>query len=236
MAIEVLEDIKGSFDNFSIDIIYSIPGSGLDDISYSLQKASELGAPHISAYALTFEKKTVLYKKAEEGKIVPNSDDKESDMYMFVSDSLTNREYTHYEISSFAKPGYESRHNSKYWELKNYIGLGPSSHSFYEGKRWNNVRSIGGYSEILSDGKLPIENEVLSGKDELLFEYVMTSLRSNGLEINKYNELSGKDFLSEKEEAIKKLIDNKMAELTYERFKLTRRGYGLADEIITKYF
>ena len=121
-AVKVIENIKENFDNFSIDIIYSIPGSTIEDLRYSLQKASELGTPHISAYALTFEKKTALYKQAESGKVKQNSEENESEMYRFVSDTLTEYGYDHYEISSFAKPGYESIHNSKYWELETTSG------------------------------------------------------------------------------------------------------------------
>lgn len=235
-GIKVIENIKKHFDNFSIDIIYSLPGSSLEDIKFSIEKATELGAPHVSAYALTFEKKTVLYANAEAGLVNPNSEEIESELYGFVSDAMTECGYDHYEVSSYAKPGYEARHNGKYWELRNYIGLGPSAHSFYNGKRWNNVRSIGGYADALNDGKLPRENETEPGKDELLFEYVLTSLRSRGIEFKKYEEISGKDFLKEKEEAVKVLIENKMAEIKDERFKLTRKGFSISDEIIAKYF
>lgn len=235
-GIEVIESIKKYFDNFSIDIIYSLPGSSVEDINYSIRKAAELGAPHISAYALTFEKKTVLYSQSEAGLVIPNSEETESELYGFVSDTMTENGYDHYEVSSFTKPGYEARHNSKYWELRNYIGLGPSSHSFYKGKRWNNVRSIGGYADALSKDMLPRENESNPDNDELLFEYVMTSLRSKGINLQKYQDISGRDFLQTKEEAVRVLVDNKMAEMNNGRFKLTRKGFSIADEIIVKFF
>lgn len=235
-AIRVIENIKESFDNLSIDIIYSLPGQTTNDLNYSLQKAVEMGAPHISAYALTFEKRTVLFKQYEDGLVNPNNEETESHMYRFVSDTLTENGYEHYEISSFSKPGYEARHNSKYWELKNYLGLGPSSHSFFNGKRWNNVRSIGGYANVLSEDKLPKENQTKPDTEELLFEYVMTSLRSKGVEFRKFKEISGKDFIKTKEQAVKILVDNKLAEINNERFKLTRKGFSIADEIIAKYF
>ena len=225
-GIEVIENIKKHFDNFSIDLIYSLPGSNLEDIRYSIEKATQLGAPHVSAYALTYEKKTVLYANAEVGLVTPNSEEVESELYGFVSDTMTECGYEHYEVSSYAKPGYEARHNSKYWELRNYIGLGPSSHSFYNGRRWNNVRSIGGYSDALSAERLPRENETQPDNDELLFEYVLTSLRSKGIEFKKYEEISGKGFLDRQiEEAVKILIDNKLAEIKDERFKLTRKWF-----------
>ena len=235
-AVEVVEEVKKSFDNYSIDIIYSLPQQTTKDINYSLQKAIGLGVPHISAYALTFEKRTVLHKQMEKGIAKQNSEETESEMYIFVSDTLSNAGYKHYEISSFTKPGYESRHNGKYWVLKNYLGLGPSSHSFFNGKRWNNVKSIEEYSTILGEDKLPKENEAKPDKDELLFEYVMTSLRSGGIELKKFSELSGNDFHETKKEAVKILVDSKFAEINDERFALTRKGFSIADEIIAKYF
>ena len=191
-------------------------------------------APHISTYALTFEDNTVLGKMLNEKKV--NQNQSEPEMYMFVSDYLTENGYEHYEISSFCKPGFEAKHNSKYWNWENYIGLGPSSHSFYENARWNNIKSMSEYFKGIDNGDIPKENYSKLSKDELKFEFIFTGLRSRGINVDNYKKLFNEDMLTTKEQALKELTDNNFGVLKNDRFTLTRKGFSLADEIITKYF
>ena len=157
-------------------------------------------------------------------------------MYKFVSDYLTERGYEHYEVSSFCKPGYEAHHNSKYWNWENYLGIGPSAHSFYENTRWNNVKSMNEYFSLIESEKLPQENITKLSTDDMKFEFIITGLRSKGVNLGNYKKIFNEDFLMTKEQAIKELTDNNFGVLKNDMFKLTRKGFSLADEIITKYF
>ncbi len=233
-AIETVEKVQAEFDNYSIDIIYSLPGQEISTLKKSLDKVIELNAPHVSTYALTFEPKTVLGKLLNDNKVSENP--AEPEMYRLVSDYFTEKVYEHYEVSSFCKPGYEAKHNSKYWNWENYIGLGPSSHSFHNDSRWNNVKSMNEYFTLIDNGKLPQENIIKLSKDDMKFEFIITGLRSKGVNLRNYKKIFNEDFLINKEHVIKELTDNNFGILKNEMFMLTRKGFSLADEIITKYF
>lgn len=233
-AFVAVRKVKKDFENYSVDIIYALPGQDIPSLKESLDKVINLNVPHISTYALTFEANTVLGKMHKE-KIV-NQNQSEPEMYIFVSDYLSENGYDHYEISSFCKPGYEAKHNSKYWNWENYIGLGPSSHSFYNNIRWNNVKSMSAYFKAIDIGKIPKENYTKLSKSELKFEFIFTGLRSKGINLKNYRKLFNEDLLTIKEQALKELADNNFAIIKNDRFTLTRKGFSLADEIITKYF
>ena len=235
-AEDVIVKAKDHFENISVDIIYSLPHQKKDDVEYSLNKLIEFEIPHISAYTLIYEEKTLLYKQLMKKAVSQNSDTLEAELYEFVSDKLTTEGFTHYEISNFAKEGFESKHNLKYWKYVNYLGFGPSSHSFFNKKRWENFRSIKKYEESLRKGHLPIEKEHTLNKNEMRTEFIMLALRSKGVNFEKYKKLFDEDFKSKYEESINELTKNKYAVMNTGEFKLNENGYAIADEIIAKYF
>jgi len=235
-AENVIRKAKEYFENISIDLIYSLPKQTKNDVEYSLNKIIELNIPHISAYTLIFEEKTLLYKQLMEKIVTPNDDKHEAELYEFVSDKLTSEGFQHYEISNFAKEGYESKHNMKYWEYDNYLGFGPSSHSFFDKKRWENFSSIQKYKESLENNQLPIAKEDILNKNEMKVEFIMLALRSKGVKLKKYKRIFEEDFCAIYEKAIKELTKNDYAVMNKGEFKLNKKGYTIADEIITKYF
>ena len=136
---------KAGFANISIDLIFAIPGQSMDDWKRMLEEAMRLGVEHISAYALTYEEGTPLHAAREKGEVVPVDEELDRAMYAAAIDMLGAAGYQQYEISNFAKPGYECRHNLKYWANDEYVGIGPAAASWYNGTRWTNVASIDGY-------------------------------------------------------------------------------------------
>ena len=124
--------------NISIDLMYGLPGETLDDWAYSLDQAIALGVPHISAYHLTYEEGTRLWRMKEQGIVSPIDEEQSIRAFELLREKLLAAGYEHYEISNFALPGYHSRHNSSYWQGIPYIGIGPGAHS-YDGtnRRWN---------------------------------------------------------------------------------------------------
>ncbi len=221
--------------NVSVDLIYSIPGQTAEKLLRNLEKAKSLNVPHVSAYTLIFEKGTLLYKQMSSGKVSQNSDETESVLYSTVNDYLKPNGYVHYEVSNYAMPGFESRHNLKYWNFGDYIGFGPSAHSFFERKRWNNVYSVSDYIRIISEGKLPSANVETQTDEMLVKDYFICTLRSKGVDMIEFNKMSGRNFEFEyrKEISDNLLLGNAVIEKGF--FRLTEKGYALADSITLEF-
>lgn len=194
-ALQVVEMArKKNFDNLSIDLIYGIPGRDEEHWQRQLDQALELDVPHISAYALTVEKETLLEHLIRKAKVAPLDEDMALRHFYLLSGALQKAGYEHYEISNFAKPGHRAVHNSSYWECKPYLGLGPSAHS-YDGltRQWN-VSNNHLYMSAIEDGELSFEREDLSPAD-LYNEKVMTALRrAEGVELADIDAHFGSDF------------------------------------------
>ena len=233
---KVLTDAVKIFKNISIDLVYSLPSQKIDDILYNLNKAIEFNIPHISAYTLIYEPETILYKDLKQKKFIRNDDNYEFLLYNTLNDFLNNHNYEHYEVSNYAKPGYESRHNLKYWEYIDYIGFGPSSHSFYMGERWNNVNNIIKYINKLNKDTLPSENHKILTENESMLEYTMLGLRAKGIDVEKFNNLYKINFFEKFHTSIETLIEEKFAYLKNNRLMLTEKGYAVADEIVSRFF
>ena len=133
-AEKIIRECLKIFDNVSIDLIYSLPNQKKDNLINSLKKVIELNVPHVSAYTLIFEEQTKLYNLFRKNLVTQNEDSLEAELYSLVTGFLTSRGFNHYEVSNYAKPGYQSKHNLKYWSYENYVGFGPSAHSLYNGK------------------------------------------------------------------------------------------------------
>lgn len=235
-AEDVIKKCRQVFDNVSCDIIYSLPNQTKENLKYSLNKIIELNVPHVSAYTLIFEEQTKLFTLLKKNMVKQNEDSLESELYSFVTDFLKSNGFFHYEISNYAKPGYESRHNLKYWQYENYIGFGPSAHSLYNGKRWNNFRDIVKYNVHLQNEKLPIENEIILDEKMMKMEFIMLALRSTGVNYERYKKFFGTNFYEEYGHSINELQRHRWGIILAEEFKLTETGYKLTDEIAAKYF
>lgn len=164
-------------ENLTIDLIYGTPGLTAAEWEHNLQKAVALGVPHISAYALTVEDGTPLaHRIRKKQKNAPN-EDTQADQFLFMSEYLERHGFGHYEVSNFAKPGRESRHNSSYWEGVPYLGIGPSAHSYDGRNRRMNLAHNAKYVDALEKGLPYFEEEILTDTDRYN-EYLLTRLRT----------------------------------------------------------
>ncbi len=163
--------------NISIDLMYGLPGETLDDWVYSLDQAIALGVPHISAYHLTYEEGTRLWRMKEQGIVSPIDEEQSIRAFELLREKLLAAGYEHYEISNFALPGYHSRHNSSYWQGIPYIGIGPGAHS-YNGtdRRWN-LSNLADYIATPEGEDVPHEVEHLT-TEERYDERIITELRT----------------------------------------------------------
>ena len=229
-AIEILQN--NGFDNISVDLIYGIPGQSLSLWKANLTEVVRLDIPHLSCYALTIESKTVFGKWAVSGKFHSVTDDKYGQDYKLMCDYLASTGYEHYEVSSFAKPGFKSQHNSSYWLQEPYLGLGPAAHSYNGDSRQNNVSNNSQYIKAINIGELPNKTEILSDSQKVN-EYILTGLRtSNGIDFKRLKNDFDIDLLKTKKSFIQRCINNKMANLYDARFILTDEALILADSII----
>ena len=171
------EILKSGFENVTIDLIYGIPGMNLEDWNSNLDFSFSFDIKHLSAYHLTFERGTIFWKMLEKGVINEIDEEESSALFNLLIEKSERAGFIHYEISNFGKPGYFSIHNSNYWNQVNYIGIGPSAHSFNGYSRQWNVCDLKGYIKSINSGKTFFEREELDTKARFN-EYIMTSLRT----------------------------------------------------------
>ena len=170
----VAEAKEAGFSNISLDLIYGLPGQTMEQWKDSVEQIIALEPQHISAYALKLEKGTPLY---EENPELP-SEDVQADMYFYAVERLEQAGFEQYEISNFAQKGYRSRHNSRYWDLSQYLGFGPSAHSFFGGRRFSFIADTQGYIDgVEGNGPLLEEAEEVASFHRH-GEYIMLKLRT----------------------------------------------------------
>ena len=222
------------FDNISIDLIYGLPGQTLEQWKKNLQIAVDLQVSHISAYHLTYEKGTEFFKQWKQGKISPTEEALSEAMFNTLKNKLKEGGFQQYEISNFAKPGMESKHNSSYWNDVPYIGLGPSAHSYNRISRQWNVSDINAYLDALEKGKPFYETEELD-KNTRYNDFIITSLRTmDGMDILLMKEKFGEKLSSYCLRNAVSFIERNLLELKGGRLRLTEKGIFISDGIMAE--
>ena len=182
------------FENITIDLIYGVPNMSVDKWTENLQIALDFGVNHISSYALTVEPKTALDVFIKSGKLPPLDEQLASDHFDILVEETKKNGFVHYEISNFGKPDFFSKHNTSYWQGKQYLGVGPSAHSFKGKERSWNVSNNAKYIKSIQDKILPREVEKLSLNDQFN-EYIMTGLRTIwGVSLEKVRQEYGETY------------------------------------------
>lgn len=232
-AVRMLQD--AGIDNISIDLIYGIPGQTKETWSNSLRVASSLGVKHISAYSLMYEEGTRLTLMRDRGDFEEISDDVCVEMYQMLVADLSKMGFVHYEISNFALPGYESKHNSSYWDFTPYIGLGASAHSFDGKVRRYNPSSVKNYIEAVSERSYAYEEESETAL-ELYNEWIMTRLRTKkGMDMDDLK-VRFPDFCDYAEKVVSGFIGDGLMQCSGAVVSLTDRGVMLSDMIFRDLF
>lgn len=227
---------EAGFDNLTIDLIFGTPTLTDANWLFNVQKAISLEIPHLSCYALTIEPRTplekMIRKKTAEG---VNADD-QARQFLLLMDWLNNAGYEQYEISNYSLPGKHSKHNSSYWQGKQYLGLGPSAHSFNGDARQWNVSNNALYIQSLQKNIIPFEIELLTPVQRLN-EWVMTSLRTKeGLQLNQLPSGFGKEIISGLRKKCIIYQKQNLVQETEHAFILTREGKLFADGIAAGLF
>lgn len=227
---------KAGFDNISADLIYGTPGMTNRMWEENIMQLIEFGVPHISAYALTVEKSTALEYFIRKGRADDVSEEQCAEQFDILCSICETHGYEHYEISNFCFPGKYSLHNLSYWTGKEYLGLGPSAHSYSNGRRCWNVSNTSSYIESLEHDMLPLECEELSPVQSFN-EYVMTSLRTaRGCDLGHVRKEWGEQMLAGLEKRAVKYIERSLLTREDSHLLITRQGKFLADGIAADLF
>ncbi len=236
-AIQVVHDARAAgFDNISIDLIYSIPGQPESQWLQNIEQAVRLQPEHISSYSLTIEDKTVFGKWAAKGKLTPEPDETAARQLELLVAELHDHGYRQYEVSNFARPGFESKHNSSYWKRKPYLGIGPSAHSYNKSSRQFNVRNNQQYIKSLQQGHIPAEIEVLT-RAENINDYLMTTLRTSwGTDLEYLAHELDYNLLTVHGPYIQQLQKENLAAIEGKNLTLTAKGKMVADQIASDLF
>ena len=238
-AVEAVRQAQDAgFDNLNIDLIYGIPGMDAAQWRQQLEQAAALHVPHLSAYHLSLEPRTVFGVRLRQGKMAPVPEEESERQYALLTSFLADRGYVHYEISNFAQPGCRAVHNSGYWTGVPYVGLGPSAHS-YAGKarRWN-IASNDRYIQGVQTGdETWFQTETLTDTEKY-DEYVMTRLRtSDGMDLQTMAALFGEARTAECRRLMEKYLQSgQIQPLGGMRYRIAEHAWLTADSIISDLF
>jgi len=232
----VLDAKEYGFEEISIDLIYGTPTMSEVEWIENLQKAFSLHVPHISAYCLTVEEGTALYKFVQTGKSKPVDEETSSRHFAIMLEMMEEYGYEQYEISNFSLPGKHARHNSSYWKGDHYLGIGPSAHSFNGQSRQWNISNNQSYIKAITAGELPFQIEYLS-PSEKFNERLLTGLRTKwGCSLKEFEDLIGASQTHTLKKGLSAFIEKKQVELSGDIFKLTDSGKLMADAIASSLF
>lgn len=228
------EDLKKfGVTNLNIDLIFGIPGQTAEGVVSDIREAVKLGAGHISFYSLTAYEHTPFFERRSE---LP-SDEKSEELYNAGCAELKAQGFEHYEISNFAKPGMRCRHNAAYWNFDEYIGIGTAASSFFDGKRYTNIKEIDRYIKLMKIPGDPAEISEVIDAEKAVKEYIMLKLRtSDGISYGEFGERFGFDFNERYSKITLKYKDTGLAIEGGGRFSLTEKGFFVSNSIISSFF
>ena len=224
-ALDLIQE--GGFTTVSVDLMYGIPGQTRAGWLKTLERALTFHPAHLSCYQLTVAEGTELGELKKRGVITLPDEEEETALFLDTAHCLEEHGYLHYEISNFASgETTRSRHNQKYWHHTPYLGLGPSAHSFQQGKRWWNHRSIEGYCSALSAGKAPVSGKEHLTREQLDLESLYLGLRTSaGVDLTRLNDRSACEAV------LPGLLKEDYVTIVGQRMVPTRKGFLVADRL-----
>ncbi len=223
---------EGGLDDFNLDLIYAIPGETVESWLEDIRRAVALAPAHVSAYALTFEDGTPLGARKAKGLVSPPDEETQRRFFDATHAALEEAGYRAYEISNFARPGRECRHNMNYWRNGEYFGLGPGAHSYVGGVRSANRRSLGHYVTELAAGRLPRDFSETLPADAAFGETVMLGLRTvEGVSRRALAARFGLDLAAVHAEIIRRHAATGIVEWDGDRLRIRREHLAVADSV-----
>lgn len=219
---------EAGFENISLDLMFALPGQSKEELISDIKKITEFEPEHISVYSLIWEEGTDFERMLAEGKIFSKSEEEEAEMYELVIDSLKKSGYIHYEVSNFAKKGFEAKHNLKYWENREYLGIGLGASGYIGDVRYKNCTEFTEYYRAIESGEKPvIEFEKVDEKSKIMYKCILgLRLLTAGVEIEK--EIYGK--------TLEKLVERGLiVKKENGKYILSSRGLFIANSVFEEF-
>jgi oxygen-independent coproporphyrinogen-3 oxidase len=228
-AYENLRD--GGFNNLSLDLIHGVPGFGIDRWKRDLETMIKLNPEHVSLYALSVENGTAFFERQVQDSLDPDST---ADEYHLAVDMLRNAGYNRYEISNFAKPGFECKHNLNYWDLGEYVGFGPSAGSYMNGVYSERINEIPEYVQLLKEGKSTIGSEDHFDKEGMFKNSLMMGMRmEKGISISSFKSRFGIDLKELVISKWKEYIDMGHVILDDDSLRFSDTGFYVSNSLLS---
>ena len=223
---------KVGFKNINVDLMLGLPNQKISDLKESLEKVLELKPEHISVYSLIVEENTPIADKIEKNELILPEEETERNMYWYVKNTLELNGFHHYEISNFAKKGFESKHNLNCWEQQEYIGIGTAAHSYVENVRYSNTENLEKYIDNIEQGT-PENNKIIhevQNENDKKKEFMLLGLRKiDGIKISEFKKVFGDNPIYLFRNELKKLSDEELIEIDDDIIRLTNKGIDLAN-------
>ena len=223
---------KIGFENINVDLMLELPSQSKQELEESLKEIIKIQPEHISIYSLIVEEGTPFYNKLLRNELKLPDESLEREMYWKTKRMLENEGYVHYEISNFAKPGFESKHNLSCWNQEEYIGIGVAAHSYTNNVRYSNVDSIEEYINNYENGN-EVDNIIFHEKQNetsKMNEFIMLGLRKiNGISIQKFKNKFGNNPIYLYKDELNKLVQEELVDIDGDCIKLTEKGLDLAN-------
>jgi len=222
--------------NVSIDLMYALPGQSVKDFEKTIDEALQFGLPHYSSYSLQIEPKTVFYQRYNKGTLVKPPEEDEAQMYEMLQEKLAENGVQQYEISNFAKPGFESKHNLTYWNNEYYYGIGAGSHGYLPGKRTINIRPLPAYvKQAMESGKPVLHEEPIGVKEQMEEEMFLGLRKTSGVSLTSFRDKYNRDAEEVFGEAFPSLKKRGLIEQQSDKIYLTPRGRILGNEVFQEF-
>jgi oxygen-independent coproporphyrinogen III oxidase len=227
---------QAGFDNLSLDLMFSLPGQSPEKWKSHLQQAVNKKPDHLSAYGLTIEPATSFFKLQERGLLQLPHEDIQLEMLETTIDILQSAGYEHYEISNYAKPGYECQHNLNYWDNGEYLGLGAGASSYLNGERFKNINLPSRYIREVQAGGTAVESTERLEPLHAMGETIMLGLRQlKGISIENFENRFQVSFNTVYGKVLAPLLEERLITLNQNRMALSRKGLFIADSVILKF-
>lgn len=223
------------FANLSIDLMFGLPKQTREVMEDTLRKALALDLTHYSIYSLKVEENTLFHALYERGELPLPEEEEEVAMFALIMERLKSAGYGQYEISNFAKPGYESRHNSMYWRNQSYYGLGAGAHGYVRGRRYVNIKGVQPYIDATRKGRPLLETSEV-GEEEAMEDFMMVGLRLlQGVRKADFTEQFGRQLEDVFGGVLDKLCGQGLLDASPEGYKLSARGIWLGNEVFGEF-
>jgi oxygen-independent coproporphyrinogen-3 oxidase len=221
---------KVGFKNINVDLMIGLPVQTLEDVGKDLERITELKPEHISVYSLIVEEGTIIEERISNKELYLPSEELERKMYWEVKKELEKQGYVHYEISNFAKPEYESKHNLSCWNQEEYIGFGLAAHSYIDNERYSNTENIEKYIVGVDDPVRPQTIHETQSQEDKMKEYMLLGLRKiDGVKISDFKNKFVDNPIYLYRESLNKLVTQELIEIDIDSIKLTNKGIDLAN-------